>query len=164
MAPVMPTVRSRERAREAFDLRSNRMPWSEVAKRLGYRSIGAAQTAVKRHVERNSRDSTQVQVATHCNGVEVRIRSMMTMYVQAYRSNDVGSVVLLNREIRANEDHLAKIGGLYAPAKSEVDVRSDPGAVVGDFFAALLAGGRPAVPLRSALSAQAPLEVEVVDQ
>jgi hypothetical protein len=139
------------------------MPWSEVAQRLGYKSIGAAQTAVKRHVERLDRgESTQVQAATHRNGVEARIRSMMTMYAEAYRANDVGSVVLLNREIRSNEDHLAKIGGLYAPAKSEVDLRSDPSSVVGDFFAALLAGGRPGVPSRPALSAQVPLEAEVI--
>jgi len=135
------------------------MPWSEIANRLGYRSIGAAQTAVKRHVERIDRgESTPVQKATHCNAVEARTRSMMTMYAEAYRANDVGSVVLLNKEIRANEDHLAKIGGLYAPAKSEVDVRSDAGAALDEFFTALVSGGRPAVPVLS----ERVLEAEVV--
>jgi hypothetical protein len=83
---------------------------------------------------------------------------MMTMYAEAYRANDVGSVVLLNKEIRANEDHLAKIGGLYAPAKADIDVRSDAGAALDDFFTALVAGGRPAVPVLS----ERVLEAEVV--
>ena len=56
MAPTMSRYASRERAAEAFQLRASRHSWREVCDCLGYRSIGAAQTAVNRHVERLRRE------------------------------------------------------------------------------------------------------------
>jgi hypothetical protein len=44
---------SRARAERAFQLRAIGRSWRQVANELGYRSIGAAQGAVKRHERRD---------------------------------------------------------------------------------------------------------------
>lgn len=122
MAPVMSRHASRERAKEAFELRASRHSWREVADRLGYRSVGAAQTAVNRHVVRERREPTATSVETHKYGIETRTRAMNQRFAAAFRTGDDDTLVTLNREIRANEAELARIGGLYAPEQVDVNV------------------------------------------
>lgn len=118
MPPKMPTYASRERAAEAFQLRASRYSWREVADRLGYRSIGAAQTAVNRHVERLRREPTATSIEAHKFAIETRTRAMSARFTQAFKAGDDDTLVTLNREIARNEAELAKLAGLYAPGGS----------------------------------------------
>ena len=120
----MPVFKSRERAAEAFALRASHYSWREVCEHLGYRSVGAAQSAVKRHVERNKRgESTPVRIEAHRYAIETRTRALTQRFTSAFMDGDDGNLVLLNREIRSNEIELAKIGGLYEPATVNVNVQ-----------------------------------------
>ncbi len=114
---------SRQRAEEAFTLRASRYSWNEICKRLGYRSVGAAQTAVNRHVSRErKREVSAATIAAHKQGIEIRCRAMSQRFVAAYKAGDDNTMIALNREITRNEAELAKLGGMYAPERQEVGV------------------------------------------
>lgn len=139
MAPRMSTYASRERAAEAFQLRASRFSWREVADRLGYRSIGAAQSAVNRHVERLRREPTATSIEAHKFGIETRTRALTQRFAAAYKAGDDDTLVTLNREIVRNEAELAKLGGLYEPERVDVNVTTDPAALIAQTRDRLLA-------------------------
>ncbi|WP_139360649.1 hypothetical protein [Mycobacterium sp. D16R24] len=119
----MPTHISRQRAAEAFKLRGQRYSWREVADLLGYRSIGAAQTAVNRHVSRERRGvPTETSVEAHKFAIEGRTRDLENRFDVASTEGDADTMVALNREIARNEGELAKLAGMYAPELRQVDV------------------------------------------
>jgi hypothetical protein len=130
---------SQERAAEAFQLRASRYSWREVADRLGYRSIGAAQSAVNRHVERLRREPTATSVESHKFAIETRTRAMTARFTAAFASGDDDTLIALNREIVRNESELAKIGGLYEPERVDVNVSADPSAIIANAEQQLLA-------------------------
>lgn len=139
MAPTMSRYASRERAAEAFQLRASRYSWREVADRLGYRSIGAAQTAVNRHVERLRREPTAISVEAHKFAIETRTRALSQRFAAAFRWGDDDTLVTLNREIVRNEAELAKLGGLYEPETLNVNVAQTPAAIIAEARERLLA-------------------------
>ncbi|MCA2356763.1 hypothetical protein [Mycobacterium intracellulare] len=139
MAPKMSTYASRERAAEAFQLRASRYSWREVADRLGYRSIGAAQSAVNRHVERLRREPTATSVEAHKFAIETRTRALSQRFAAAYRSGDDDTLVTLNREIARNEAELAKLTGMYAPQQVDVTVSASPQEIIAETERRLLA-------------------------
>jgi hypothetical protein len=139
MAPVMSRYASRERAAEAFQLRASRYSWREVAERLGYRSIGVAQTAVNRHVERLRREPTSTAVEAHKFAIETRTRALSQRFAAAFRNGDDDTLVTLNREIVRNEAELAKLGGLYEPETLNVNVSQTPAAIIAEARERLLA-------------------------
>ncbi|ULE33345.1 hypothetical protein [Mycobacterium sp. IDR2000157661] len=132
MAPTMSRHASQERAAEAFQLRASRYSWREVCDRLGYRSIGAAQSAVNRHVERLRREPTATSVESHKFAIETRTRAMTARFTSAFTAGDDDTLIALNREIVRNEAELAKIGGLYEPERVNVNVVQDPSAIIAD--------------------------------
>ncbi|WP_156664392.1 hypothetical protein [Mycobacterium sp. 852002-51613_SCH5001154] len=123
---------SQERAAEAFQLRASRYSWREIADRLGYRSIGAAQSAVNRHVERLRREPTSTSVESHKFAIESRTRAMTARFTAALTAGDDDTLIALNREIVRNEAELAKIGGLYEPERVNVHVTQNPSAIIAD--------------------------------
>jgi hypothetical protein len=129
---------SRERARAAFDLRASRHSWKEICDRLGYRSLGAAQTAVNRHVARERRDPTRASIESHKHGIEIRTRALSQRFVAAFTARDDETLIALNREILRNEAELAKIGGMYAPEQLAVTVTQTPAAIIADARTRLL--------------------------
>ncbi len=135
----MSTYASRERAAEAFQLRASRYSWREVADRLGYRLIGAAQTAVNRHVERLRREPTATSVEAHKFAIETRTRALSQRFAAAYRSGDDDTLVTLNREIARNEAELAKLAGMYAPEQIDVTVSRSPQEIIAETERRLLA-------------------------
>jgi hypothetical protein len=139
MPPKMSTYASRERAAEAFQLRACRYSWREVADRLGYRSVGAAQSAVNRHVERLRREPTATSVEAHKFAIETRTRALSQRFAAAYRGGDDDTLVTLNREIARNEAELAKLAGLYAPEQIDVKVSASPQEIIADTERRLLA-------------------------
>lgn len=135
----MPTYASRERAAEAFQLRASRYSWREIADRLGYRSIGAAQTAVNRHVSRLRRETTETTVESHKFAIETRTRAMSQRFAVAFKDGDDDTMISLNREIVRNEAELAKLGGLYEPEAVNVNVTATPAAIIAEARDRLLA-------------------------
>jgi hypothetical protein len=131
----MSTYASRERAAEAFGLRSTRYSWREIRDRLGYRSVGAAQSAVNRHVARNRRgEAKRVTVESHKAAIETRTRAMSQRFVAAFRNGDDDTMVTLNSEISRNEVELAKLDELYPDpnVKVDVSVSIDPAALLAE--------------------------------
>lgn len=139
MAPRMSTYASRERAAEAFQLRASRFSWREVCDRLGYRSIGAAQSAVNRHVERLRREPTTTSIEAHKFAIETRTRALSQRFAAAYKVGDDDTLVTLNREIVRNEAELAKLGGFYEPETVNVNVTQTPAAIIAEARERLLA-------------------------
>lgn len=154
---------SRERAEQAFQLRASRHSWREVCEALGYKSIGAAQTAVNRHVARTRRDATETSIEAHKFGIETRTRAMSQRFVAAFKAGDDDTMVTLNREIRQNEAELAKLGGMYAPERAEVDVTvtQTPAAIVERMRTELLAVAAQRPP-QQALPANAVIDGELI--
>jgi hypothetical protein len=139
MAATMSRHASQERAAEAFQLRASRYSWREVCDRLGYRSIGAAQSAVNRHVERLRREPTTTSVESHKFAIETRTRAMTARFTAAFTVGDDDTLIALNREIVRNEAELAKIGGIYEPERVNVNVATDPTAIIDRMESELLA-------------------------
>lgn len=130
---------SRERAAEAFQLRASRYSWREVCDRLGYRSVGAAQSAVNGHVERLRREPKSTSVESHKFAIETRTRAMTARFTAAFTAGDDDTMIALNREIVRNEAELAKIAGLYEPERVDVNVSADPSAIIANAEQQLLA-------------------------
>jgi hypothetical protein len=122
MAPKMSSYASSARAKEAFELRARRLSWREICDRLGYRSIGAAQTAVNRYTARERREPTTTSVETHKFGIETRTRALNVRFAAAFQAADDDTLISLNREIIRNEAELARIGGFYMPERIDVTV------------------------------------------
>lgn len=139
MAPKMTTYASRERAKEAFQLRASRLSWREICDRLGYRSVGAAQTAVSRHVERERREAAATTIEAHKFAIETRTRAMTQRFVRAFTNGDDDTMVMLSREIARNEAELAKIGGLYEPEVLNVNVTQTSTQIIAEARERLLA-------------------------
>lgn len=128
----MPRYASRERAAEAFQLRASRHSWREVCDALGYRSIGAAQTAVNRHVERLRREPKATSFEAHKFAIQTRTRALTQRFTAAYRAGDDETLITLNREIIRNEAELAKLDGLYEPETVNVNMTQTPAAIIAD--------------------------------
>jgi hypothetical protein len=164
MAHVMPLADSRQRAELAYQLRSIGRSWRQIRDELGYKSVGAVTSAYERHEARMGTDAPERWRAQLVESNRLTSSVLFDRFAVAADRGDDRTLALLNGELHKNRDQMAKLVGAYMPAKAELDLRSDPSSVVGDFFTALLAGQRPGVPPRSALSAQAPIEAEVVDE
>ena len=122
MAPVMSRYDSRARAAEAYELRTAHHSWREICTKLGFRSVGAAQTAVNRHVARMGREPTETCRQTREDSIRLRSRALGERFAVAYVDGDDDKLVMLNRELARNDSELAKLQGLYAPERAEVSV------------------------------------------
>ena len=122
MPPVGSTFDSRERAREAFDLRCQHWSWKAICRQLQYRSVGAAQSAVNRHISRERSQSTEVKHATRVGSVYLRSKALGERFAAAFLEHDDDRLESLNRELCRNDDLLAKLEGSYAPVTASLDV------------------------------------------
>jgi hypothetical protein len=125
---------SRGRAAEAYELRVAHHSWREICTKLGFRSVGAAQTAVNRHVARLAREPTETSRQTREDSIRLRSRVLGERLAVAYHNGDDEKLVMLNRELARNDSELARLQGLYAPTEVSVRVSS-----IEDNRAALLA-------------------------
>jgi hypothetical protein len=148
---------SRQRAAVASALRADHRSWREVARALGYRSVGAAQAAVKAHLDREYRQPHEQTVWEQIEAVKLRQRVLGDQLATATLEGDVDRVVMLNKELARNGDQLAKLTGTYAPDRRQVDVAVDtaPSAATAEWLrqvaaaaaaAAVSGGGQPAAP------------------
>lgn len=114
---------SRARAERAFGLRSIGRTWREVCNELGYKSVGAAQLAVSRHLTRSSPEPVEVTRRGAVESLRITTSVLFDRFAAAVGREDDATVALLNREIVRNRDQLAKLTGAYMPERTEVDVR-----------------------------------------
>lgn len=122
MPHVMPLHASRARAERAFSLRAIGRSWSEVRDELGYKSVGAAQTAVSRHMARNSAEHVDTTRRGAVESLRITTSVLFDRFAAAVVREDDATVALLNREIVRNRDQLARLTGAYMPERAEVDV------------------------------------------
>jgi hypothetical protein len=162
-------VRSRQRAAVASALRADHRSWREVARALGYRSVGAGEAAVKAHLDREYRQPHEQTVWEQIEAVKLRQRVLGDQLATATLEGDVDRVVMLNKELARNGDQLAKLTGTYAPDRRQVDVAVDtaPSAATAEWLrqvaaaaAAVSGGGRPA----ALASAAEVIDAEVVNK
>jgi hypothetical protein len=122
MGQVMPLRDSRARAERAFQLRAIGRSWRQIATELGYKSNGAAQTAVARHEQREGPEPVERTRRSLVESTRITTSVLFDRFAAAVSREDDQTVAMLNREIVRNRDQLAKLLGAYAPERSEVDV------------------------------------------
>ncbi|MFA1701657.1 hypothetical protein ACDT10_01935 [Mycobacterium intracellulare] len=132
---------SRERAARAATLRALQYSWRDVCSELGYRSVGAAQLAVKGHYQRNPGDPCEVTQRNLLEQTRVTSRALLSRFAAAAERRDDDTLAMLNRELVRNRDQIAKLTGAYAPDRQQVDVSvsADPAAIIARAEADLLA-------------------------
>jgi hypothetical protein len=132
---------SRARAERAYLMRAVPYSWREICRALGYRSVGSAQLAVQRHIKRTSREPSDVSQRLAVESVQLTSRVLFDRFAVAADRGDDATLALLNRELRGNRDQLAKLLGLYAPDRAEVDVnvRQSPSQLLDEYRDKLLA-------------------------
>jgi hypothetical protein len=113
---------SRARAERAAVLRSIGRSWREVARELGYHSIGAAQRAVERHDLRNGTEPTETSRRSLITSARITHAILFDRFAAAIDREDDVTAALLNRELVRNRDQLARLQGAYAPERAEVSV------------------------------------------
>ena len=156
----MSHTESRRRGEDALRYRLKGWSYQEIADELGFQHREGARRAVTRLLAETCRPSVDEAQVESAESLRLVRRGLFGHLEVANAEGDAETATKVAREIRANLDSAAVREGLNAAARTEVDVRLDPGAVVGDFFKALLAGERPAVPR---LVSQVPIEAEVIE-
>ena len=141
MAPVMPHRDSRQRAEQAFRLRSLGYTWRAVADHLGYRSAGAAQTAVNRHLDRTPPESSEAARRSASERLQITSTILAERLFQARESGDDDRLVAVSKELRNTTAELAKLNGLNVPVAQQVDlhVSTSATAIIDRMEAELLA-------------------------
>lgn len=141
MPPTMNRQDSRARAEEAFRLRAVGRTWAEISQTLGYRSRGAAQLAVRRHLERNAPESPEAARRSASEGLRITKSVLFATLADARRSGDSQAVVSTAKAIADMIEKDARLNGLHAPARTEVDVSvsANPAAIIDRLETELLA-------------------------
>ncbi|GAA1462705.1 hypothetical protein [Williamsia maris] len=135
----MPLAESRARAAEVFHQRAAvGRTWQQIADSLGFRSIGAVQTAYKRYCE--SIPSPAVEEVR----AEIRERKRITnsvalsSLVEAKRASDHQAVARLIDTMTRSDAELAKLYGLSSETV-DVNVTQTSTAIIADARERLLA-------------------------
>ncbi|WP_165593323.1 hypothetical protein, partial [Mycobacterium lehmannii] len=131
---VMPLHDSRARAERAFQLRSIGWSWNRIATELGYASHGAAQTAVKRHQERNGPEAADSSRQSLIESARITAAVLFDRFAAASHREDDKTLALLNGEIARNRDQLAKLTGAYMPAQVNVTTADDVKRLRDEFY------------------------------
>lgn len=128
----MPHQDSRRRAEQALRLRSCGRTWTEIADALGYRSRAGARQAVERLVASTAPETTTEGRRTSVEALRVLRSVLFDRFAEAAQRGDDQTLALMSKEIRSNIAEQAKLDGLYAPLRSEVEVavKSSPTSIV----------------------------------
>lgn len=132
---------SRARAEEAFRLRAVGRTWAEISRTLGYRSRGAAQLAVKRLMDRTPPETAEHARAQASEGLRITKSVLFAEMAAAKQRGDSQAVVSAAKAIADTIEKDARLNGLHAPQRTEVDVNvsTDPRAVIDRLETELLA-------------------------
>ena len=166
MPPEMSHRESRERAEQAFRLRSLGYTWRAVAEHLRYRSAGAAQSAVNRHLDRTPPESSEAARRSATERLQITSTILAERLFQARESGDDDRLVAVSRELRSTTSELAKLNGLNVPVAQQVDVtvHQDATAIIDRMETELLAlAARHKNPTQLAQPALLAIEGEIIE-
>lgn len=111
--PVMPLADSRARAERVVYLRHVvGASWSVIRDQLGFRSVGAAQSAYKSHQKRNPRPTDETVLAGLRDRQQYRNQKGMVALERAMAVGEFSTVASLIRALAANDADLAKWFGI----------------------------------------------------
>ncbi|KZS75909.1 hypothetical protein A4G26_22235 [Mycobacterium kansasii] len=89
MGQVMPLAESRARAEQAFVMREVGMQsWSKIRDALGFKSVGAAQLAVKRYRERNPLPNAEAARAGIVERKRVTLGAALRSLAESQKAGD----------------------------------------------------------------------------
>jgi hypothetical protein len=123
--PTMNREDSRIRAARAYDLHLAGRTWQEVADACGFASRGAAQLAVKRHIERNPIDGSPIAQKKSADRLGLVVKMLFAVAADAREAGEPAVAIAAGRAIGETEERRNRLLGLNAPARSEVSVRPD---------------------------------------
>ncbi|MFV8050365.1 AraC family transcriptional regulator [Mycolicibacterium fortuitum] len=154
---------SRHRAEQAARMSATGATWQEIADALGYRSRQAASQAVKRLHDRTPPETVEQARAKHDTALQLLQRNDFTRYLLALQNGDDDTALRYSKELRGIVSERAKLAGVYAPERQQVDVNvtTDAVAIIDRMEAELLALVAQRPP-QQALPANAIIEAEVV--
>ena len=152
---------SNQRCRDAWELRCRGRTWQEIADQLGYKSKHNAYAAVTRWIKQNPPDDlTTLRRATGDT-----IRHLATRLAdEAHHALEEGQraeAANLARAALDGLDRYAKLTGQHIPVEVNVNVTAT--AALADTRARLLDAIDAATTEPPAITAQAPIEAEVID-
>lgn len=132
MAPVMPRRDSRARAVEALRLRACCRTWQEVADELGFRTRGGAQMAVNRLVAAMESDPRYGAVERAVSAATLRELGsrLFPLYEAAADRADEEAAASLSKELRSVVVDHARLTGIAAPQRAEVNVNLSLGEMI----------------------------------
>lgn len=121
IAPVMSHRDSRARATEALRLRGKRKTWAEISAELGYRTRDGSRSAVTRLLRSVVLDPA-LERAASTESLLAQERSLQDRFDEAVQSGNDDAAVSLSKELRSLVAERARLHGIYAPQRSEVDI------------------------------------------
>lgn len=124
----------RHRAERAAALNASGYTWQAIADRLNYRSRQAAQQAVKRLDCRVPVENIEALRRQEDRELIIRRQMFHDKLTAANSDNDTETMAMLNRELDRIAQRRARLLGLDAPVRSEVDVnvRQTATAIIAD--------------------------------
>jgi len=152
---------SNQRCQAAWELRCRGRTWQEIADQTGYKSLHAANAAVNRWLKKNPPDDlTTLRRATGDT-----IRNLATRLAdEAHHALDDGDraeAATLARAALDGLDRYAKLTGQHIPVEVNVNVTAT--AALADTRARLLEAIDAATTEPAAITAQAPIDVDIVE-
>jgi hypothetical protein len=164
--PSMSRQDSRARAERVILGRAVlRKPWREIMRTEGFKSVGAAQQTYKREMARrrlSARDLADLTAQEILERRDATTGMAVAQLIEARRARDTTGMAAMLREIRQNDVETAKMLGLYQPARVDVSVFTDPGAIISRAEADLLALNAEREQRRQLLPAIIDAEAEVI--
>lgn len=149
MAPTMNRQLSRVRAEQAERMHATGATWQEIADALGFASRKGAQMAVQRLRNATPPETVEQARAKHDSTLRLLQQRMFSGFLRADQARDDETAVKYAKEIRGLVGDRAKLCGVVAPQRAEVDV------IVTETPAALLAETRQRL--------MAAIDAEVID-
>lgn len=123
----MSRAESRERAEDVYYMRAVLgMSWRAIMREKSYGSVGAVQSAYKRHLKRNEIPDGPTTLAEILERRRFRQGVGTKALASAVRADDFTAVSSLLRTLLAEDAELAKLVGLNSPERHEVVVSPSP--------------------------------------
>jgi hypothetical protein len=124
MPHVMPLRDSRARAERVFILRAiEGRPWSFIRDAERFGSVGSAQMAYRRFLTRNPVPDGKTALAEIIARKRFATGTALRAMAEAQAAGDHQMVATLMAAVTRDDAELAKLFGLNAPERAEVDLR-----------------------------------------
>lgn len=113
--------------------------WSKIRDALGFKSVGAVQQAYKRYNERNPLPNAEAARAEIIERKRVTVGAALKSLAEAQKAGDHQTVARMIDVITRADAELAKMYGLNAPDKLDVNISQTPTQIIAEARERLLA-------------------------